>query len=140
MTQSDTLTQTPVTTVIFDLGDVLFQWSPAAAIQEFSPKIFHAMLTSETWNRFEEGKLDESQTFDKLSVDHGIDVDELRKVFKMIRETLKPVPEMWGFLKELKTQGLTLYGMSNISEPDWALTESLVDPEAWKIFDRVFTS
>jgi FMN phosphatase YigB (HAD superfamily) len=126
--------------LIFDLGDVLFSWSPVTSTS-ISPKLLKQFLSSTVWQEYECGRLSEDECYrlvgDKFSVDPG----EVRQAIHEARESLQPDDTLIRFIRELQTEAhgaLRIFAMSNISAPDYMAARG--KPTDWTIFERVFTS
>ena len=126
--------------LIFDLGNVLFSWSPVTSTS-ISPKLLKQFLSSTVWQEYECGRLSEDQCYrlvgDKFSLDPG----EVRQAIHDARESLQPDDNFIRFIQELQTEAhgaLRIFAMSNISAPDYMVARG--KPADWSIFERVFTS
>jgi FMN phosphatase YigB (HAD superfamily) len=124
--------------LIFDLGDVLFSWSPVTTTS-IPPKLLKQFLSSTVWQDYECGRLSEDECYrlvgDKFSLDPG----EVRQAIHDARESLKPDDSFIRFIRELRDEApLRIFAMSNISAPDYAVARG--KPTDWSIFERVFTS
>ena len=126
--------------VIFDLGDVLFTWSPRTSTK-VPVTIMKSILSSEIWFNYECGLLERDVCFDQISQQFSVPATEVAEAFSQARESLQPNHAMVAFIHDLKqrSQGaIQIYAMSNISKEDYNfLSSRLID---WSIFDQVFTS
>lgn len=128
------------TSIIFDLGDVLFGWSPETKTS-ISPKILRQILSSATWHDYERGRLSEQECYDKVGAAFQLAPDEIREAFIQARASLVASHDIIKLVRELKEESygtLRVYAMSNISLPDWEVLRT--KPADWSIFDDVFTS
>ncbi|CAK5281731.1 unnamed protein product [Mycena citricolor] len=126
--------------VIFDIGDVLFTWS-ANTKTSISPKVLRQILSSPTWFNYERGKLTEEACYLQVGRDFSLAPDEIREALVQARASLQPNTELISLVRELKQQSngrLSVFAMSNISLPDYAVLRS--KDADWDIFDRIFTS
>lgn len=128
-------------TLIFDIGDVLYTWSPNTPTP-ISPQTLKSILSSPTWALYECGKLTEEECYERAASEHSTDATNVARAFEHARESLLPNTELLSFIERLKqeSQGkLRVFAMSNISQPDF---EALVAKKSvdWTIFDHVFTS
>ncbi|KAF9450438.1 HAD-like protein [Macrolepiota fuliginosa MF-IS2] len=133
-------TQQPFTAIIFDLGDVLFQWS-AETRTSISPRTLRSILHSPTWFDYERGRLGEVECYNAVSTEFNIPPEEIRQAFQDARDSLQANHDLIDLIRELKIQSegrLRIYAMSNISLPDWEVLRT--KPADWSIFDEVFTS
>ncbi|KAJ7190188.1 HAD-like protein [Mycena pura] len=126
-------------TVIFDIGDVLLNWSLEAKTT-ISGNTLSRILRSATWFDYEKGNLGETECYELVAREFKIDATELAAAFQGARDTLTANPEMIALLHELQKSGARLYAMSNISAPDWEVLRHKGRREDWDLFDGVFTS
>ncbi|KAH9929606.1 HAD-like protein [Epithele typhae] len=129
------------TTLILDLGDVLFRWSPKTTTP-IPPRQLKEILSSVTWFEYERGRLTQDKCYALVSEEFGIDRDVIAEAFKQARESLRPNEEFIELVRELRRTApgeLTVLALSNISLPDY---EYIMDHNSgWTtIFDRVFPS
>lgn len=141
--EKSTLTESRLgrcTTVIFDLGDVLFTWS-AETKTTISPKLLKKILRSLTWFEYEKGNLTEDGAYEAVAREFGVPASEVASAFQGARDSLQRNPALIALIKELKERyGIKVFAMSNISAPDWEVLREKATPEEWALFDRVFTS
>lgn len=130
----------PFTTVIFDLGDVLFTWSPDTLESPLSVKTLRKILDSPTWYEFEKGSISEEDAYSRSAAQFGHTTAEVRDAFRAARVSLQCSPVLMEVIRELRESGRTVYAMSNISAPDWESLRTKAAPEEWALFNRVFTS
>ena len=126
--------------IIFDLGDVLFTWSPETTTS-LPAKTIRKMISSAIWNEYEAGRIDQDACYHQVAQKFSITVSEVTEAFSQVRDSLQPNNAMISFIQELKeaTQGaVKVYAMSNISKEDYAVL--LTKMTYWSVFDRVFTS
>ena len=126
--------------LIFDLGDVLFSWSPVNSTS-IPPKTAKAILSSTIWGQYECGRLSEDECY-RLSADKfSLNIEDVRQAVLDMRASIQPDDAFARFIGELKAEvqgGLRIFAMSNISAPDYAVTRRKFAD--WSIFERVFTS
>lgn len=128
------------TTIIFDLGDVLFNWSPQTKTT-ISPRILRSILSSPTWFDFERGRLAEDECHERIGQEFSLEPSEIKCAFGQARDSLVANDDLISLIRELKAQsggGLQVFAMSNISLPDYEVLRT--KPADWSIFDEVFTS
>ncbi|KAI0029793.1 HAD-like domain-containing protein [Vararia minispora EC-137] len=128
-----------VSTIIFDIGDVLFTWS-AETPTSLSPRVIRDITSSPTWGRYECGKLTQEECYQLIASEHGLDPDEVKRAFQYARDSLKSNSDFYAFIRSLKDQhpDLRIFAMSNISGPDY---EVLRTKDAdWSMFDDIFLS
>ncbi|KAJ3553105.1 hypothetical protein NM688_g3794 [Phlebia brevispora] len=122
--------------LIFDLGDVLFEWSldvPTA----IPPKEFRRFLHSAAWFDYEKGLITEDKCYSVLSQELALSVTDVEASFRAIRESLKICNNVLNLIQELKP-GHRVFAMSNMAAPSWEFIRKRF-PEC-DVFEHVFTS
>lgn len=129
----------PYTTIIFDIGDVLFSWSSDTKTT-ISSKTMHKMLSTPTWFDYERGLISQKLCYDRVGSQFSIDPEEVGKAFDDARDSLQCNEEVISLIRDLKSKSheLRIFAMSNISLPDYNVLRT--KPADWSIFDEVFTS
>ncbi|KAF5386224.1 hypothetical protein D9615_002237 [Tricholomella constricta] len=128
------------TAVIFDLGDVLFKWSPETKTS-ISSRTLRDILSSPIWFDYERGRLSEDDCYAKVGAEFILEPEEIRRAFQQARDSLQADNKLIALIRELKAQSdgqLHVFAMSNISLPDYEVLRT--KPADWSIFDEVFTS
>ena len=128
------------TTLILDLGDVLFTWS-ATTKTNISPRILKKLRSSSIWWEYECGRISQDVCYHRLEERFSLSPGEVAEAFSQARETLQSNDAMISLVHELKAASngtLRVYAMSNISKEDHVFLSAR--PADWSIFDRVFTS
>ena len=125
--------------LIFDIGDVLFSWSPHTKTT-ISPRTLQKILSTPTWFEYECGRISQDVCYERIGSQFFIAPDEVERAFNDARDSLQCNEEMISLIRELKIQSPTLrvFAMSNISIPDYQYL--LTKPADWSIFDHIFTS
>ncbi|KAI0373965.1 phosphatase yihX [Pilatotrama ljubarskyi] len=127
-------------TLILDLGDVLFTWSPETRTS-ISPRLLKGIMNTSTWFDYERGRLSQTECFERLGREFSVEPSAIDEAFKQARESLRPNEELLALVRELKAQfqgKLRVFALSNISLPDYEYVIAL--PTDWSIFDKVFAS
>ncbi|KAG6861091.1 hypothetical protein C0995_004028 [Termitomyces sp. Mi166 len=128
------------TAIIFDLGDVLFKWSPNTKTS-IPARTLREILSSPTWFDYERGRLSEADCYAKVGEEFMLEPDEIAQAFQQARNSVQADDELIALIQELKAQSngeLRVFAMSNISLPDYEVLRTKAAD--WSIFDRVFTS
>ena len=126
--------------LIFDLGDVLFNWSPQTKTT-ISPVTLKRILSTPTWFEYECGRISQNDCYQRIGTQFVIDPTEVAKAFAQAQDSLRANDELISAIRMLKAESnftLRVYAMSNISLPDYEALR--VKPADWSIFDQVFTS
>lgn len=128
-------------TLICDIGDVLFTWSSTTRTT-ISARTLKAMMTSPTWRLYERGHYSQGQCYDQLSKDFPpYEPEEIGRAMDEARDSLTSNDAMIALLRQLKSESngqLRILAMSNISKPDYMFLRT--KPADWDVFDTVFTS
>ena len=132
--------QTPPKGIIFDLGDVLFTWSPDTTTS-LPAKTIREIISSAIWMEYETGRIEQDACYHQVAHNLSISALEVAEAFSQARNSLQPNNAMLSFIHELKEASrgaVKVYAMSNISKEDYAvLSTKMAD---WSVFNRVFTS
>ena len=128
------------TTVIFDLGDVLFTWAPSTPKSPLPAKVLRNILRSFHWFEYEKGNLEEHEVYSLVAQEFNVAPSDVENAFQAARDSLKSNPKMLEVIGELREAGLGIYAMSNISAPDWEMLTTKATVEEWALFDHIFTS
>jgi len=126
--------------LIFDLGDVLFSWSPVTSTS-ISPKLLKRILSSTVWGEYECQRHSEDDCYRLVGETFSLDPAEVRQAVVDARASIVPDNAFIDFIRELQAEAqgtLRIFAMSNMSAPDYDVTRG--KPADWSIFERVFTS
>ncbi|KAK5659546.1 hypothetical protein OQA88_748 [Cercophora sp. LCS_1] len=125
--------------IIFDLGDVLFDWS-SSAITVLAKKLVHLMMLTTAWHNLERKLLSADEAYTIFGAEHNVDPRLIRQALDQAQSTFHVCDEATVLLQELKQRDprIKLYIMSNIAQEHMDNLYNLAFP--WHIFDRVFTS
>ena len=128
------------TAVIFDLGDVLFTWSPSTPRSPLPVKVLRNILRSFHWFEYEKGNLEEPEVYSLIAQEFNVAPADVENAFQSARDSLQSNSKMLEVIRELREAGLKIYAMSNISAPDWEVLTTKATAEEWALFDHTFTS
>ncbi|EMD32343.1 hypothetical protein CERSUDRAFT_108797 [Gelatoporia subvermispora B] len=131
----------PPTSLILDLGDVLFTWSPATETS-ITPRVVKNILQSPTWFDFERGHITQDECHARVAQEFSIARDELHRAVEQARHSFEPDNRLVDFIRQLKAESggtLRVYALSNISVPDLDYLR-IKAGASWSIFDAVFAS
>jgi FMN phosphatase YigB (HAD superfamily) len=127
-------------TLILDLGDVLFHYA-VGEIKALSPSNFKAVITTQGWEEFECGRVNEDEALASIIKELPLDIDIIREALTQCRRLLHVDHDLYGQLKALKTEmngNLRVYAMTNISRDDFGRLKNILP--SWDLFDAEFTS
>jgi FMN phosphatase YigB (HAD superfamily) len=125
--------------LIFDLGDVIFNWK-APTDGRISPKVLKRVMSTRPWHKFECGQISERDCFERAGKILSLEPSDIADTMNKAKLSLTCDNGLLGMLKELKESSgkLKIYVMSNISKPHYDLIRS--QPWDWSLFEHVFTS
>ncbi|KAK4465122.1 HAD-like domain-containing protein [Cladorrhinum samala] len=131
-------------TIIFDIGDVLFDWD-ASAITALPPKMIRLMMHTETWHELDRNTVPTDKAYQILGNQFDVDPSLVRLALEQAQSTLRVNDEALDFIHELAAAKardagqIKVYAMSNIAEEHMGFIKK-IPSFPWSIFDRVFTS
>ena len=131
---------TPPKGVIFDLGDVLFTWSPDTATT-IPAEMMGRMISSAIWIEYECGRIEQDACYHQIAQQFSVPATEVAEAFSQARDSLQPNNAMVCFIHGLKNASrgaLKVYAMSNVSKEDYKVLSTMMTD--WSVFNRVFTS
>lgn len=123
--------------IVFDLGGVVVDWSPAKVQKEFkgNPELprylFGSDFFRQYWTEFDRGTLTEAELVIKMSALSGCPLPECRAFVEFIKESLTDIPRTVELIKELSGKGFPLYCLSNMSHEFY---DYLKDREVFRYF------
>ncbi|KAH7635355.1 HAD-like domain-containing protein [Sordaria sp. MPI-SDFR-AT-0083] len=129
-------------TIIFDLGDVLFDWDEpknVASLAALPKGAMREMMNSTTWYDLDRGLLPAEEAYKIMGEELKIEASLVQQAIDAAALSLR-VNEQWAELVEklAAKPGLRVYAMSNISKEHFEYIRTL--PFPWEAFTRVFTS
>jgi FMN phosphatase YigB (HAD superfamily) len=127
-------------TLILDLGDVLFSWSPKTPTT-IPPKVLQSITASVPWGLYECGKLSQSECYRRVAQEYALEPNDVALAFQHARDSLQADNSLLSFIRQLKKDTgnkLRVFAMSNVSEPDFQFLKAR--QADWTVFDQVFTS
>lgn len=110
----------PIRNVVFDVGQVLLEWNPAATIArlhsdpETQAIIRSRMFEHADWHEFDRGGLSYDAAIAHFSRVTGLAPRQTRELIHATRESLTPIPGSIRLLEDLAKQGIKLYLLSNM--------------------------
>jgi putative hydrolase of the HAD superfamily len=111
-----------ITTIIFDIGNVLvdFRWKEYIAEfgydEEIQKRIAEASVLSEDWKEYDRGVLTQEEILDRF-VGNDPDIEEeIRRTYKSLVGLLLQYDYTKPWIRELKEKGYRVLYLSNFSE------------------------
>ena len=136
----DVRSNTRFTSVIFDLGDVLFTYSTSSSTSPISPVLLRRLLHSSIWFEYEKGNLTEEESYAQLAREYNLSANDVARSSSLARESLKSNSDVIDAIKAIKASGRQVFAMSNMSAPDWDVVKEKLEPSQWALFDEIFIS
>ena len=114
--------------IVFDLGGVVLNWSPAQLIKTIFPdlqgpdaislaeEIFRTDTNDSDWLLFDKGLLSTSQVINRLVNRTGQPKAAFEQLIEEIANHLQPIPRSLEIMRSLKKNGHPLYFLSNMPE------------------------
>ncbi|KAL5530994.1 hypothetical protein ACEPAG_3870 [Sanghuangporus baumii] len=124
--------------IIFDIGDVLFSWSPATKTS-IRPSVLKSLVNSPIWHEFERGRISQDECYSRLASTYSLDKEQIGSSFEEARKTLRFDNRLFDFIADIKSKyGVAIFAMSNVSAPDYAYLRA--KNADWNVFDGIFPS
>lgn len=130
--------------IIFDLGAVMFDWSPKAISENFTndrdlqQRIQSQLYYHQDWIDFDNAIFTEAEVTKRASERLEITLLDSENLFKQTKESLVLITKTFEVLKKVKAKGLNAYCLSNIS-PE--LFQYVVERnDLFGLFDGIVTS
>ena len=106
---------------LWDLGNVVVQWNPDRILQmlDLSPDklavVKDLLYGGSRWLDLDRGVTSEAEVAEKIAAESDVAVDEMRRCFDTVRESLVDFPKSIELIGELKAAGIRQYVLSNMS-------------------------
>ncbi len=130
--------------VIFDLGAVMFDWNPKKIAVGFTSdtalqqRIENELFYHPDWVAFDCAHITEQEAMQRASERLGMPIDDARRLFQQVKDSLVLIEDTHAMLKKVKAMGLSAYCLSNIS-PE--LFSHLAEQhDLFDLFDGIVTS
>jgi len=130
--------------VIFDLGAVMFNWSPQNISESFTENvdlqnlIQQELFCHKNWIEFDCGLISETELMLRTKNQLSLSEAEIETLFEKIRISLKLIPQTLEVLEYVKEKQLGAYCLSNISPEFYQHLNSKHD--LFNLFDGIVIS
>lgn len=110
----------PIRNVVFDVGQVLLEWNPAAVIARLHPDpaeqavIRRQMFEHDDWHEYDRGGLSYDDAIPHFAKTTGLSPAQTRALIHATRESLAPIPGTIRLVEDLARAGIHLYLLSNM--------------------------
>ncbi len=113
--------------IVFDFGNVLFHWQPAALVARLLPdevrgedaaarawveQVFEGFEGD--WGEFDRGQLEPARLAERIAARTGLRVEAARRVIDAVPHELRPEPGMVALLGRLRAAGRRVWFLSNM--------------------------
>lgn len=128
-----------ITTIIFDLGNVLLNWKPAEYLDKNGfdslkkEIILNDVFKSREWMELDNGDITLDEAINSIGSKSALKTEEIRAVFNLRTEIIFPLTPNTRLLPVLKKQGFRLYYLSNF--PDDIFDEIYNKYDFFSFFD-----
>lgn len=111
--------------IIFDVGNVIVQWSPTLILDKTFPelneaskeRLFNDIFACEIWRKLNLGHIDEQQAKDLYQTSLSLEAALIDELFHHVKTTQELVPGTVELIKRLSRNGYNLYALTdNIHE------------------------
>jgi len=128
---------------LWDLGNVVVQWSPSTIVgmldlPESKATLFkEALLDTELWLDLDRGLTDELSVAEQLAGQTALNTEDLINGFQTVRRSLIDLPRSIELLYEMKSASIPMYVLSNMST---ANADYLLSRDYFELFNGVVIS
>ena len=126
--------------ILFDVWNILFSRS-AQTKATIPPKTLKAILSSDIWFEYECNRFSEDECYLRVAEAFSLEPSDVAEAFEQARGNVNSNDNLISWIHNLKQDAgsdLSIYGMVNISQSDYAVL--CERSSVWDIFDDVFTS
>lgn len=105
--------------IVFDVGNVILQWDPVSIVKNVFPDFVNfsylvdKLFFSETWIALNEGKISEKEVINIYQSDLNLDIWQLEKLMKYVKESLIPIENSIDLIIKLHEANYKLYILTN---------------------------
>jgi len=139
------VTHPAVRNVVFDFGGVLVRWQPeellaaCSADVSFRDALRAAVFQHPDWLEMDRGTLGEEEAARRCAARLSRTSAEVAEILARVREHLVPLEPTVALVRALHAQGVPLYGLSNMSEANFASLRERY-PAVWGLFRGIVVS
>ncbi|MEM6709828.1 MAG: HAD-IA family hydrolase [Pseudomonadota bacterium] len=105
--------------LIFDVGNVLLRWEPAALVGQVLPevdaqRVAQRVFASTAWHELDAGRLQLAAVVAELTASTGLSEHALQDLFAALPASLTPIAPMHRLAHALADQRIPIYVLSNM--------------------------
>lgn len=130
--------------IIFDLGGVVFDWSPDAIIQavfqepEIQARVRREVFEHPDWVETDRGTLSRADAVVRWARRTGRSIEEMKAMMHQADVSMQPKTDTLALMEELAGQGLPLYCLSNMPAERYAYLQRTHG--FWDLFSGIIIS
>jgi putative hydrolase of the HAD superfamily len=115
-----------VRNVVFDFGGVLVRWRPLELIESFYPegplrgRVRELVFEHPDWVEMDRGSMSDAAAAERFAARLGRPEAEMHSLLQHVKDSLTPLPDTVAIVRELKSRGVPIYGLSNMSAATFA--------------------
>jgi putative hydrolase of the HAD superfamily len=115
-----------VRNVVFDFGGVLVRWRPIELIERLYPdeplraRVREMVFEHPDWVEMDRGTLSDAAAAERFAARLGRPEAEMHSLLEHVKDSLTPLPDTVAIVRALKSRGIPLYGLSNMSAATFA--------------------
>jgi putative hydrolase of the HAD superfamily len=115
-----------VRNVVFDFGGVLVRWRPIELIERLYPdeplraRVREMVFEHPDWVEMDRGTLSDAAAAERFAARLGRPEAEMHSLLQHVKDSLTPLPDTVAIVRALKSRGIPLYGLSNMSAATFA--------------------
>jgi putative hydrolase of the HAD superfamily len=115
-----------VRNVVFDFGGVLVRWRPLEIIDSFYPdgplraRVGERVFEHPDWLEMDRGTLSDAAAAERFAARLERPEAEMHSLLRHVKDSLTPLPDTVAIVRGLKSRGVPIYGLSNMSASTFA--------------------
>jgi FMN phosphatase YigB (HAD superfamily) len=135
---------TALRNVVFDVGNVLLRWDPAATVAAhvedpaLARRLLHGMFLHQDWSRLDEGRLEEQEAVALFCERTAAPSRLVRTLMDASKTSLSPIAESLELLDEVGERGLRRFCLTNMSHATFRYLR--VRDRFWEKFEGIVVS
>lgn len=112
--------------VVFDFGGVLVRWRPIEFIDSFYPEgplrgqVREMVFDHPDWLEMDRGSLSDAAAAERFAARLGRPEAEMHSLLRHVKDSLTPLPDTVAIVRKLKSRGVPIFGLSNMSAATFA--------------------
>ena len=130
--------------IVFDLGNVLFEWNPQRLVESLfnreaeQQEALRQIICHPDWHMLDKGTLSLKDAIFRADQRCSLGVDQITRVYEETARNLFPIQEMFAAVEDLGARGYNLYVLSNLQRHTYAYLSAAYD--IWQHFAGIVIS